>query len=86
MTLLEAAQIGRGSSGSASGWINEDPGVGFADLEQAVGLRGAKRAYQSWRRASLDFAALLRRLDIKCFIEAHPADHGRDDAGSGRRA
>src|SRR4051794_33594033 len=57
VTLLEAGQIGRGSSGSASGWINEDPGVGFADLEQAIGLRDAKRAYQSWRRASLDFAS-----------------------------
>src|SRR4051812_21723430 len=50
VTLLEADQIGRGSSGSSSGWISEDPGVPFADLEQAVGLRGAKRAYQSWRR------------------------------------
>jgi glycine/D-amino acid oxidase-like deaminating enzyme len=73
VTLLDAAQIGRGSSGASSGWISEDPGVGFADLEQAVGLRGAKRAYQSWRRAALDFAALLRRLDIKCGIEAHPS-------------
>ena len=73
VTLLEAAQIGRGSSGSSSGWINQDPGIGFADLEAAIGLRGAKRAFQSWRRASLDFAALLRRLDIKCFIEPHPA-------------
>src|SRR4029077_11508521 len=25
------------------------------------------------RRAALDFAALLRRLDIKCGIEAHPS-------------
>src|SRR5580765_1738970 len=73
VTLLEAAQIGHGSSGSASGWLNEDPGVGFADLEKAVGLRDAKRAYQSWRRASLDFASLMRRLDVKCFIDAHPA-------------
>ena len=71
--LLEAAQIGHGSSGSSSGWMNGDPGVGFADLEQAIGLRNAKRAYQSWRRAALDFASLLRRLDVKCFIEAHPA-------------
>jgi glycine/D-amino acid oxidase-like deaminating enzyme len=73
VTLLDAARIGRGSSGSSSGWISEDPGVGFADLEPLIGLRGAKRAFQSWRRASLDFASLLRRLDIKCFIEPHPA-------------
>jgi glycine/D-amino acid oxidase-like deaminating enzyme len=73
VTLVEAAQIGHGSSGSASGWINEDPGVGFAQLEQTIGRRGATRIFQSWRRAALDFASLLRRLDVKCFIEAHPA-------------
>ena len=71
--LLEAAQVGQGGSGSASGWISEDPGIGVADLEQAIGPRAARRAYQSWRRASLDFSALLRRLDIKCFIDLHPA-------------
>ena len=47
VTLLEAAQIGQGSSGSSSGWVNEDPGVGYADLERAIGGRGAKRAFQS---------------------------------------
>jgi glycine/D-amino acid oxidase-like deaminating enzyme len=73
VTLVEAAQIGHGSSGSASGWVNEDPGVGFAELAQAIGPGGAKRAFQSWRRAALDFVSLLRRLDVKCFIEAHPA-------------
>lgn len=72
-TLVEAAQVGHGSSGSASGWLNEDPGVGFAELERAVGPGGAKRAFQLWRRSALDFAALLRRLDVKCFVEAHPA-------------
>jgi gamma-glutamylputrescine oxidase len=71
--LLEAQQIGQGGSGFSSGWLGDDPGIGFADLEQAIGARNAKRALQSWRRASLDFAALLRRLDIKCFAEAHPA-------------
>ena len=73
VTLLDAAQIGRGSSGASSGWLNEDPGLGFAELEKTVGARGAKHAFQSWRRAALDFATLLRRLDVKCFIEAHPA-------------
>ena len=73
VTLVDAAQIGHGSSGSASGWINEDPGVGFAELEQAIGRRGATRTFQNWRRAALDYASLLRRIDAKCFIEAHPA-------------
>ena len=73
VTLLEAAQVGRGGSGSSTGWLNDDPGVGFADFEKAFGVRQATRAFQLWRRSSLDFAALLRRLDVKCFIEPHAA-------------
>ncbi len=69
VVLIEAEQLGRGSSGSAAGWMAEDPGIGFADLEKAIGLRGARRAWQAWRRAALDFAALLRRLDVKCQLE-----------------
>jgi len=68
-TLLEAAQIGRGSSGFSAGWIADDPGVSFADLEKHAGLRAARRTFQAWRRAALDFAALLRRLEIKCALE-----------------
>ena len=67
--LLEADQIGRGATAYSSGWIAEEPGVGFADLEKAVGLRGARYAWQVWRRAALDFISLLRRLDIKCHLE-----------------
>jgi len=70
--LLEAAQIGRGNTAFSSGWISEDPGVPFAQLEKAVGLRRARYAWQSWRRAALDFSALLRRLDIKCHLESTP--------------
>jgi len=67
--LLEADQIGRGVTAYSSGWIAEEPGVAFADLETAVGLRGARYAWQVWRRAALDFISLLRRLDIKCHLE-----------------
>src|SRR5579862_755008 len=71
--LLEADRIGRGATASSSGWISEEPGVPFPDLENALGLRDARRAWQSWRRAALDFAALLRRLEIKCDLEEHGA-------------
>ena len=69
VVLVEADQIGRGNSGSSSGWIADEPGVDFVDLENAIGLRGARRAWQSWHRAALDMAALLRRLDVKCALE-----------------
>ena len=55
------------------GWISEDPGVSFVDLEKLIGLKAARHAFQAWRRAALDFSALLRRLDIKCHLEPHSA-------------
>jgi glycine/D-amino acid oxidase-like deaminating enzyme len=73
VVLVEAGQIGRGNSGSSGGWISEDPSVPFADLEKTLGPSGARRAWQGWRRAALDFAALLRRLDVKCYLDARPA-------------
>jgi glycine/D-amino acid oxidase-like deaminating enzyme len=73
VALLEAKQIAHASSGSAAGWISDDPGVGFGDVEKELGLRAARRAWQAWRRAALDFAALIRRLNLKCQFEPHPS-------------
>lgn len=75
VAIFEADRIGQGASGSSSGWIADDPGVSFADAANLVGLRAARHMWRSWRRASLDFAALLRRLDIKCRIERRGALH-----------
>jgi glycine/D-amino acid oxidase-like deaminating enzyme len=69
VVLVESDRIGRATSGSASGWIAGDPGVNFMQVEQALGLRATRRAWQLWRRAALDFIALIRRLDLKCRLE-----------------
>ena len=71
--LLEAEQIGRGSSGFSSGVLSEDPGTRFMDLEKALGLRRARHAWQAWRRGALDFAALLRRLGVKTDLAEQPS-------------
>ncbi len=70
--LLESDRIGRGATAGASGLISDDPGVDTVVLEKALGARAARRASQSWRRASLDFQTLLRRLAIKCELETRP--------------
>jgi len=71
--LLEADRIGRGNSISAAGWISDDPGVPFAEAANLLGVRVARHGFEAWRRAALDFSALLRRLDIKCYLEPHTA-------------
>lgn len=73
VVLADAGQIGRGSSAASFGLIADTPAGGFHELERTVGVRTARRAWQAWRRASLDFAALLRRLDVKCSLESRPA-------------
>lgn len=67
--LLDGGQLGRGTTAYSSGWIADEPAVPFHEVEKAIGLRKARRAWQAWRRAALDFAALLRRLEIKCNLE-----------------
>jgi len=71
--LLEADGIGQGSTAQATGWIAPDPGVFFVRLEQSVGRRRARAAWQAWRRGALDFTALLRRLDVHSSLEPHGA-------------
>jgi glycine/D-amino acid oxidase-like deaminating enzyme len=69
VVLLEADQIGRGSTSLSAGWISDDPGVPFAEAEKLLGLRAARGGFQMWRRSAIEFATLLRRLNIKCQLE-----------------
>ena len=57
VVLLEADQVGRGSTGFETGWIGGDPGVSFVEVEKALGRAAARDAFKSWRRAALDFVA-----------------------------
>jgi glycine/D-amino acid oxidase-like deaminating enzyme len=75
VVLVEADQIGRGASGASTGWVADDPGASFLDLESHLGVRAARHAFQAWRRAALDLASLVRRLDLKCHLEPRPTLH-----------
>ena len=55
------------------GWISTIRASASSTLEKLIGLKAARHAFQAWRRAALDFSALLRRLDIQCHLEAHSA-------------
>jgi glycine/D-amino acid oxidase-like deaminating enzyme len=73
VVLLEADRIGTGATSLSAGWISDDPGVPFAEAENLLGRRVARNGFQAWRRAALDFSALLRRLEIKCYLEPQTA-------------
>lgn len=66
--VLEAGRVGQQSAASL-GWLPESPGVPFRELQEAHGLRAARRMWEASRRSALDAAALLRRLAIKCELE-----------------
>ena len=69
VVLLEADLIGQGASGASTGWLPDDPGIGYLEIEAALGRRAGRHTWKSWHRAALDFAALLRRLNIKCQLQ-----------------
>ena len=66
--VLEADRLGSGSGGRSAGLLLPEPGPAFRDLVQAHGLRSARTIFDTWRRASLDAAALLKRLSIQCAL------------------
>jgi glycine/D-amino acid oxidase-like deaminating enzyme len=68
VTLLEAARLGQNTAASL-GLLPDQPGASFRTLQDAYGLRTAKRAWESTRKAALDAATLLRRLNIRADLD-----------------
>jgi len=68
--LIEAGRIGHGSAGRGAGLLLSEPGPAFRDVARTHGVRAARQVFESWRRASLDAASLIRRLKIRCDLEA----------------
>jgi glycine/D-amino acid oxidase-like deaminating enzyme len=67
--VLEADRVGAGASGRSAGLLLPEPGPMFRDVVQAHGLRAARQVFGAWRRASLDAAATLKRLNIRCGLQ-----------------
>jgi glycine/D-amino acid oxidase-like deaminating enzyme len=64
--VLEAGAVGASGTARSLGLVREDFDGSFQDAASAHGLRAARSMWQAMRRASLDFAAALRRFDIRC--------------------
>lgn len=66
--LLEADRIG-GQAAASLGWIAEDPGAPFRALQEAHGLKAARRIWEASRKSALESTAFLRRLGIRGDLE-----------------
>jgi glycine/D-amino acid oxidase-like deaminating enzyme len=84
--LLEADRIGAGATAASAGLLRQDLDASFLDASRAHGLKAARHVWQGFRRASLEFAAALRRLGIRADLA--PQDllfFSRDGGESVRR-
>jgi glycine/D-amino acid oxidase-like deaminating enzyme len=66
VVVLEADRIGGGSTAASAGLIREDFDASFQQASSAHGLRAARSLWQGLRKAALDFAAAIRRAEIRC--------------------
>lgn len=65
VVLLEADRIGGQATAASAGLVRQDLDASFHAGAAQHGLRTARHVWQAFRRASLDFSAALRRLQIR---------------------
>jgi glycine/D-amino acid oxidase-like deaminating enzyme len=65
VVLLEAERIGAGATAGSAGLLRQDLDASFQEAIAQHGLKTARHVWQGFRRASLDFAAAIRRLRIR---------------------
>ena len=70
--LLEADAVGGGATSGADGLLREGFGGSFQESVARHGVRTTRALWEGMRRGSLEFAATLRRLNIK--YDATPMD------------
>ncbi|MPY87310.1 MAG: FAD-dependent oxidoreductase [Luteitalea sp.] len=71
--VLEPDRVAARGAMGGCGWVSREPDLGFRVLQEAHGLRATRLAFDAWRRAATDFAALVRRLRIKCDLTQQEA-------------
>ena len=70
VVLLEAARVASGATAGSAGLLLPAFDGSFASLDALHGRRASRAMWQQARKGVLDFAALIRRLGIRCDLEA----------------
>ncbi|MEX2271532.1 MAG: FAD-binding oxidoreductase [Vicinamibacterales bacterium] len=68
--LLEAARIASGATAGSTGLLLSGFDGSFASHDALHGRRASRAMWQQARRGVLEFAALIRRLGIRCDLES----------------
>jgi gamma-glutamylputrescine oxidase len=72
VVLLEAGRLSSGATAGGIGAIVPQPDAWWRTVEEAAGVRVARTAWSSARRSALDFAATLRRVNVRCDLVQAP--------------
>src|SRR5689334_12269625 len=73
VAMLEARQVGRGSTAASTALVMQEPDLDFRDLASRYGTRRARRIWQ-WSAASLrGLVRLVRALRIDAALEHVPS-------------
>lgn len=65
VVLLEADRIGAGATAASAGLLRQDFDASFQESVSRHGVRTARHVWQSFRRASLDCSAALKRAGVR---------------------
>lgn len=65
VVLLEAERIGADATAASAGLLRQDFDASFQQSVALHGVRTARHVWQSFRRASLDFSAALKRMGVR---------------------
>lgn len=86
--LLDGDRVASGATAGSLGLIVPQPDAAFRPVEAAVGLRRARTAWKEARLSALEYAAALKKLKIRCGLDAAPIvinAAGEDEAASLRK-
>jgi glycine/D-amino acid oxidase-like deaminating enzyme len=73
VALLEAADIGRGSTAASTALLMQEPDVDFGDLAQRYGTASARQIWRASRQAVDALVATLRRLNLTSTLHLSPS-------------
>lgn len=80
--LLEASDVGRGSTASSSALLLQEPDLELTELANRYGRRRSRRIWQVSRDSVQALVMLLRRLKIACDLQRRDAVYYAADAAA----